>query len=85
MKPKIGQNLERIIDFIKNTGNFVKDHPREVIMIVGLGTGAYAFDKLTPKAYAAQIRASNVSWSGGPKYDYASDPDLLMITGENFF
>jgi hypothetical protein len=36
------------------------------------------------KANAAQIRASNVSWNGS-SYDYSSSPDLIMITGENFF
>ena len=84
MKEKIKQTRDRIVDSTRNTLDFLKEHPKEIIMLIGLGGGVYTINKSAPKTYATQIKAQNVSWNGSD-YDYFSAPILYMITGQNFF
>ena len=82
MKEKIKKPIDRVVDSARSTLDFIKEHPKEIIMLVGLGGGVYAINKSVPKTYAAQIKASNVSWNES-SYEYVSSP-LRMITGDGF-
>ncbi len=87
MKEKIKKGLKKLAKFSKGTWNSVKNHPKEVIMVIGLGAGGYTLHESAPNAYAAdavEIQVNNVSWNGSD-YDYISDPVLYLITGDTFF
>ncbi|MHC4195461.1 MAG: hypothetical protein ACYSQZ_05900 [Planctomycetota bacterium] len=87
MKQEIKQNLEKIINFIKAPYNVVKEHPKEIILLVSTISGVYALNKLASKANAAEMQVNNVNYTGIPpyNYDYVSNPVLYLITGDSFF
>ncbi len=81
MKGKIKQTRDRIVDYTKSTWDFIKEHPKEIIMVVGLGAGGYLLDKLTPRANAAQIKVRNVSWNE-PQRKYDEFSQTISKTGD---
>ena len=99
MKEKIKQTRDRIVDSARSTLDFIKEHPKEIIMIAGLGAGGYIVYESAPNAYAGNIEAraaatsnpesqptANLKHSGGDvSYipPFSGDIGIYFKRGEN--